>query len=99
SYTTEELLALPEDGVERELIQGQLREKPMTKRNPTHSGVTVNVAHALKQWLVKQPIPRGRALAGEAGVRIRTNPHPTGRLAAATHLPGFGVPVTEIFEL
>jgi hypothetical protein len=26
--TTEELLALPEDGFDRELIRGQLREKP-----------------------------------------------------------------------
>ncbi len=30
--TTEQFLALPEDGVDRELIEGQLREKPMTVR-------------------------------------------------------------------
>ncbi len=35
--TTEELLALPEDGLDRELIRGQLREKPMTRRNRWHS--------------------------------------------------------------
>ena len=29
--TTEELLAMPEDGVDRDLIRGELREKPMTR--------------------------------------------------------------------
>ena len=38
--TTEELLALPEDGTDRWLIAGELRERPMTKRNRFHSRVT-----------------------------------------------------------
>jgi len=31
--TTEQLLALPDDGKERELIRGELREREMTRRN------------------------------------------------------------------
>jgi Uma2 family endonuclease len=74
---TEELLALPDDGVERELIRGQLREKPMTRRNPQHSEVVISVGYVLKQWLRQQPKPRGRLLGGEAGFRIRREPDTT----------------------
>ena len=52
--TTEELLAMPDDGVERWLIRGELREKrppeggpPMTVRNRYHSRVLMFVGHVL----------------------------------------------------
>ncbi len=45
--TTEQMLALPEDGVERELIRGQLREKPMTRRSRRHSRTEAAVAYLL----------------------------------------------------
>ena len=35
--TNAELLAIPEDGMERNLIRGVLKEKPMTRRNRFHS--------------------------------------------------------------
>ena len=75
--TTEELLALPEDGTDRELIRGQLREKPMTKRNPLHSEVNVTVGYWLKVWLRQQPKPRGKVNSGEVGFRIRRDPDTT----------------------
>ena len=31
--TIEEMLALPDNGYDRELIRGELREEPMTRRN------------------------------------------------------------------
>ncbi len=34
--TAEELLALPDDGIDRELIRGELREYPMTTRGVPH---------------------------------------------------------------
>lgn len=74
---TEDLLALPEDGMERELIRGELRERPMTRRNPRHSRGTTNVAFFLKDWLRRQPEPRGEVLTGEAGFRLRHNPDTT----------------------
>jgi Uma2 family endonuclease len=78
--TTEEMLALPDDGTERWLIRGQLREKPpvewvkgkpMTVRNRFHSRIMTRVARFLDVWLDEQPEPRGEVLSGEAGVRLR----------------------------
>lgn len=75
--TTEELLALPRNGVERWLIRGQLREKPMTVRNRTHSRIMALIAHFLESWLEHQPAPRGQILCGEAGCRLRRDPDTT----------------------
>jgi Uma2 family endonuclease len=75
--TTEELLAMPDDGVERWLIRGQLRENGMTVRNRSHSRVLIRVGQVLANWLDQQPEPRGAVLGGEAGVRLRRDPDTT----------------------
>src|SRR5262245_49504845 len=82
--TTEELLAMPDDGVERWLIRGELREKreevggkPMTIRNRFHCRLTTRVGKFLDNWLDGQTVPRGAVLAGEAGVRLREDPDTT----------------------
>jgi Uma2 family endonuclease len=75
--TTEELLALPNDGADRWLIQGQLREKPMTVRNRTHSRIMARIVYLLEKWLESQREPRGQILCGEAGCRLRRNPDST----------------------
>jgi Uma2 family endonuclease len=75
--TTEQLLALPDDGVERWLIRGRLREKPMTYRNRWHSRAMVRVAYFLEVWREQQPEPRGSVLGGEAGVRLTRDPDTT----------------------
>jgi Uma2 family endonuclease len=75
--TTEELLALPDDGVERWLINGQLRERPMTYRNRWHSRAMTRVAHFLETWREQQPEPRGSVLCGEVGCRLRHDPDTT----------------------
>ena len=75
--TTEELLALPENGTERWLIRGQLREKPMTKRNRVHSLITSLLSYFLWDWVRQQPEPRGRVHDGEAGCRLRRDPDTT----------------------
>lgn len=75
--TTEELLALPEDGIERELIRGQLKEREMTRRNPAHSSIEARVAKILGIWADSRPEPRGQVYSGEAGFRIRRNPDTT----------------------
>lgn len=82
--TMEQLLALPDDGVERWLIRGQLREKPATLgqlrgkkwtvRNRWHSRVMACVVYQLEGWRRHQPEPRGSVLCGEAGVRLRREP-------------------------
>jgi Uma2 family endonuclease len=77
TMTTEEMLALPENGVERWLVRGQLREKPMTVRNRTHSQIMAQVAYFLVNWLLQQPQPRGSVYCGEVGVRLQRNPDTT----------------------
>ena len=75
--TTEQLLALPDDGVERWLIRGQLREKPKSFRNRFNSRVMVRIGCVLQDWLDQQPQPRGSVLCGNAGVRLTCNPDTT----------------------
>jgi Uma2 family endonuclease len=72
--TTEEMLALPDDGMERWLINGELREKPMTVRNRFHSDVMACLTTVLKLWRDMRPEPRGKVYCGEAGIRLRRNP-------------------------
>jgi Uma2 family endonuclease len=72
--TTEELLALPDDGMDRELIRGEVREKPMTTRGEPHCLVLNNLAYLLTEWLRRQPGPRGLSYAGDLRVRLRRNP-------------------------
>ncbi|MDR3633145.1 MAG: Uma2 family endonuclease [Isosphaeraceae bacterium] len=69
--SVEEFLALPDDGVSRELIRGQLKERGMTIRNRFHCDVEVNIAFELENWLRGQPKPRGKIVSGEAGFRLR----------------------------
>jgi Uma2 family endonuclease len=83
--TTEELLAIPDDGVERWLIRGKLHEKypeiiggtPMTFRNRFHSKTMANVATVIRMWLANQPNSGGEVLCGEAGIRLRGDPATT----------------------
>src|SRR4051794_40968507 len=72
--TAEEFLALPEDGMDRWLLNGELYEKPVTYRNRFHSRVLIRLAHLLEHWLEQQPEPRGQVLGGEAGVRLSRSP-------------------------
>jgi Uma2 family endonuclease len=75
--TVEEFLSLPDDGVERWLIRGQLREKrdtDMTRRNRLHSISVGRVTARLAMWLATQPLPRGEVVSGEAGFIFRRNP-------------------------
>ena len=75
--TTEELLAMPEDGMDRWLIRGELREKAMPIRNRFHSETLISIGTLLKIWRDRQPEPRGKVLGGEAGVRLPSDPETT----------------------
>jgi Uma2 family endonuclease len=75
--TTAELLALPENGTERWLVAGELRERPMTVRNRFHSRVMTRTGKFVDNWLDEQPPPHGLVLCGEAGVRLTRDPDTT----------------------
>ena len=77
AMTSEALLALPDNGTDRWLIRGELREKPMTVHNRLHSKITASVTTCLKNWRDAQPAPRGDVLCGEAGVRLTRDPDTT----------------------
>jgi len=74
--TTEEFLALPDDGRERWLIRGQLRESEemMTYRNRFHSWTEAQTAHLLKNWLDQQTPRRGEVFSGEIACKLREQP-------------------------
>ena len=64
--TGDDLFGLPDDGIEREFIRGQLRERPMTRRSRRHSRTTTRLARFLDSWLDKQSEPKGEILTGDA---------------------------------
>src|SRR3954467_9110478 len=63
--TTEELDALPDDGTERWLIHGELREGELTRRNLSHSEIEANFSGEIYLWRKTQPRPRGKVISGE----------------------------------
>ena len=67
SMTVEEFLALPENGMDRELIRGELRERPMTKRNRFHAESEAAIATLVRNWAVTQLLPHGKVYSGEVG--------------------------------
>jgi Uma2 family endonuclease len=80
--TTEEFLALPDDGIERDLIRGELRirgqasEEPMTVRNRFHSRAMTLIARYLSEWNERQPSP-GEVLCGDVGCVLERDPDTT----------------------
>ncbi len=75
--TAEQFLALPDDGMERSLIRGEVKEKPTTRRNRFHTFVVTRVAYFLEAWLMTQPAPCGEVHTGEAGAILRHEPDST----------------------
>jgi Uma2 family endonuclease len=68
TMTLQEFNALPEDPtVDRMLINGELWEKPMTKRNRWHAGIEARIAQHLANWLDEQSPPFGKVFSGEVG--------------------------------
>ena len=55
----EELLAIPDDGLDRILVLGKLRERPLTARGRPHCLVSNNLSWLITKWLRPQPRPRG----------------------------------------
>jgi len=68
SMTLDEFHALPDDpNVDRELVFGELVERPMTKLNKWHSGCESRIASLLDQWCRSQSPRPGKVFSGEAG--------------------------------
>ena len=70
--SVEEFLALPDNGVHRELIQGRVQGAGNDSQEPDSfadrgHGSPMN----LVDWLRQQPEPRGEVVCGEAGFRLK----------------------------
>jgi Uma2 family endonuclease len=83
-YKPDDLLFMPDDGVERWLVGGELHEAPtesvelgMTVRNRDHSEVLIHVGGELRQWVRSKPRPRGRVYGGEVGLILPLDPPET----------------------
>jgi Uma2 family endonuclease len=72
--TTADLLAMPDDGVERWLVNGVIEEVGMTMRNKHHTRTESQVGHRLRVWQETQPAPHGAVYSGEVGVVLRADP-------------------------
>lgn len=77
SVTTEQLLAMPEDGVDRELIRGELRERPMTTRNRFHTRTVARITYCLENWRRSRPGEEGEVHTAEVGTILRRDPDST----------------------
>jgi Uma2 family endonuclease len=73
--TTGELLALPDDGIERELIRGGLREKPATRKRRLQARTEASIAGLIGHWL--ETAPGGTVYSGEVGCILRRDPDST----------------------
>lgn len=73
--TIEEFLALPDDGVDRELIRGEVRVRgssKMTRRNRHHARAEVKIGSTLDFWLDALALG-GEVVSGEAGFVLKPN--------------------------
>ena len=77
TMTTKELLALPEDGMERELIRGELRQREMARSSRLHAATESRIVHAIGKWLDQQEDFEGDVLSGEAGSILEQDPDTT----------------------
>ena len=76
TMTTEQLLALPDDGRERWLIAGELREGDAAPKPYAHSRTVAKVAYLIRTWMETPAGAGDEALMG-AGICLRRNPDTT----------------------
>ena len=72
--TAEQLLALPDDGMDRELFRGVLRESPVMFRDRRHGRTLAHLSTHLSNWLDARPEPRGEILGYGSPFRLRRDP-------------------------
>jgi Uma2 family endonuclease len=68
--TAEDLLALPDDGGRRELVNGEL--KTMTPSGSEHSVITATLAHLVRSFVSARGL--GLVFGAEGGFKIASNP-------------------------
>jgi Uma2 family endonuclease len=74
SLTTSDIFEIADDDIEREIIRGELRERPMTRRNQLQSETMMAVGEYLRVWVRTSKLLGGKVTGGEAGIRLRRDP-------------------------
>ncbi len=72
--TIDEFLALPDDGVDRMLLDGELWEVGVTTRNRSHGKRAARITTKLTNWNDAQPVPRGEVTSGDTGFWLERTP-------------------------
>jgi Uma2 family endonuclease len=72
--TVEEFLALPDDGIHRDMIRGVIKKREEAVHNRFHAETTAIVSHRLRNWLETLPPHRGNIFAGEVGCILQRSP-------------------------
>ena len=62
------------EGVSLELIDGEIVEKPMTVRRPSHTRASARITQALLNWLDNQTAIVGTVDVGEVRCRLKSDP-------------------------
>jgi len=71
--TAEELVAIPDDGIDRWLIRGKLRSRPWKHRTPDTSAALTNLGCLLSEWAAQARSSRGVVLV-DAYHRLARDP-------------------------
>jgi Uma2 family endonuclease len=71
--TAEELVAIPDDGIDRWLIRGKLRSRPWEHRSPDTSAALTNLGFLLSDWAAQARSNRGVVLV-DAYHRLARDP-------------------------
>ena len=74
TWTTEEIFALPNDRLERDLIRGELRVYPSTFRVWRNAQVLMAVGVILGNWVDTHQAGAGEVAAANVGVRLKRHP-------------------------
>jgi len=82
--TSADLWSLPEeDTLERWLIDGELRERPVSLRSPAHCKAVASQPTTLCNWCRSQPRPWNEVLSTDIDFRLRRNPDTNGAVDVA----------------
>src|SRR5687767_5449421 len=74
--STQDLLGFPEDGSDRELVRGRLRERPALRDRRT-ARTLAKLSYLICNWLDQQPQPHGEVLLRAPLIRLRRTPDTT----------------------
>jgi Uma2 family endonuclease len=72
--TIEEFLALPEDGVYRELIAGEVRERGPSIHGMLHASCLARLTYLIGNWSYAHPSRGVEVLAGQPGFIMQRDP-------------------------